>query len=175
MPAPLDWGHSRKAVLAERGCGIADSATTKTNRPASETPANRGDCSNYPFFCRLGRGRLALRRAVILDSFLAAFDQAAFAAVLAIGPPLGLAPDQTAQPAEGHGVWILPPLLDHATPLHTLLTCAWLNERLATHLLIHYSKRFASICQSTLSFLFRITIHRDEVFRRTLVGFHLVT
>ena len=55
------------------------------------------------------------------QSFLAAFDQATLAAIFAVGPPLGLAAHQSAEPAEGNSVKILAWLLHHLAPLSNIL------------------------------------------------------
>jgi hypothetical protein len=52
-------------------------------------------------------------------SFLAAFDQATPAAILAVGPPLGRAAHRSAEPAEGC-VRILGWLLHHLAPFSNM-------------------------------------------------------
>jgi hypothetical protein len=64
--------------LAEHGCGIANSATTKTNSVVSETEANRRHCRDQAFFWRPGRGRLPLRRAAILFLRLSQLESTCF-------------------------------------------------------------------------------------------------
>jgi hypothetical protein len=71
------------AETQSSAAGIADSATTKTNRAASERRANRGDFRDTLSF---GVPVVSVWRYAGRQFFSCDFDQAAFAAVFAIGP-----------------------------------------------------------------------------------------